>query len=406
MRPAPAPTHLRVPIPLLWVVASLLVVVAGCEKSPVAPAGSVTVTAPVSTSPANGATIANGAQPVTLVVSNAVVTSAGADVTYTFEVATDTTFGTVTTRKSVAQGSGSTSATLDPLPAGRTYYWRVRATGNDTAGPFTAPVSFTIGAAVTLGTPAAVRPLTGAVADQTPTLTVANVTRTGATGPLFYRFEIATSPTFTTLVSSGTVAEGDGTTSFTPATSLPADTAFYWRAQAVDPANSATGTFSSAQMFSTVLSIDLRTVNFQRFVNVTAWPVTDRILGVDQDGGDGHMCIDHEKRGLWPAVSFLGDPDAQIEANQWYFARINGQWYAGSGEWVRPGQICKVGQTSAEIGKDGTWGGPMDSWIPKRGELVGYMMTTPARYWPDMQTLDERSNVVVLPWVVDGSSAP
>jgi hypothetical protein len=140
-------------------------------------------------------------------------------------------------------------------------------------------------------------------------------------------------------------------------------------------------------------------------VDVSSWPITDRIISVDQDGGDGHICIDHEKSGVWPSVAFV-DPGAEIEANQWYFARINGQWYAGAGEWVRPGQICKTGQMSDSIGPDGTWGGPMDTWVPKPGELVGYMMTTPARNWPDMRTLDERSNVVVLPWKVNGRTTP
>jgi hypothetical protein len=54
---------------------------------------------------------------------------------------------------------------------------------------------------------------------------------------------------------------------------------------------------------------------------------------------------------------------------------------------------------SENIGPDGTWGGPMDTWRPRAGELVGYMMTTPARFWPAMKTLDERSNMVVQPWV-------
>jgi hypothetical protein len=95
-----------------------------------------------------------------------------------------------------------------------------------------------------------------------------------------------------------------------------------------------------------------------------------------------------------------------VEANQWYFARINGQWYGGAGEWLRPNQICKEGQKSEDIGKDGTWGGPMDTWIPKRGDLVGYMISTPARTWPKQITIDQRSNVVVQPWVVNGISTP
>jgi hypothetical protein len=151
------------------------------------------------------------------------------------------------------------------------------------------------------------------------------------------------------------------------------------------------------------VTIDLTAVDYQRFINPSAWPETDRIIAVEQDGGAGYICINHTKRGVWPAAPFLGDPTTETEGTQWYFARINGRWYGGAGEWVRPNQICKDGQTSAEIGPDGSWGGPMSTWVPKPGDLVGYMMSTPARTWPAGRTLDERSNVVVLPWRVNGS---
>jgi hypothetical protein len=390
----------------LCLVLILLVGGAACEKAPTSPAGSTSVTVPSLVSPANGAIVPNGDQPLTLTVRNGLVTDAGAPVSYTFEVATDSAFASIVQTKDATQTPGQTSVQLDPLTPGRDYYWHARTKGGDTAGVFSAPIKFTIGAAVALSTPSAVTPLSGGTAEQKPVLTVSNVTRTGSTGTIAYRFEIATSTAFSPIVASGTVAEGSGeSTSFTPSVSLAADTTFYWRAQAVDAANNATSAYSTPQSFSTVLSIDLSTVDYQRFVNVSSWPVTDRILSVDQDGGDGHICIDHEKRGIWPAVAFV-EPGAEIEANQWYFARINGQWYGGAGEWVRPGQICKTGQMSSSIGPDGTWGGPMDTWVPKPGELVGYMMTTPARNWPDISTLDERSNIVVLPWKVNGSTTP
>ena len=40
----------------------------------------------------------------------------------------------------------------------------------------------------------------------------------------------------------------------------------------------------------------------------------------------------------------------------------------------------------------------MDTWQPKPGELVGYMVTTPARSYPEFRTLDERSNIILVPW--------
>ncbi|MEO7191649.1 MAG: hypothetical protein ABI051_11400 [Vicinamibacterales bacterium] len=384
------------------IASAFLCVAVACGKSPVSPGGSPTT--PGLSSPPNGALIANTAQPVTLTVTNATATSG--TVSYTFEVANDSTFATVVLTKEVPQGAGETSVKLDVLPAGREYYWRARTKIGDAVGTFTAPVRFTIGAAVTISTPVPILPLSGASSDQRPRLAVSNVSSNGPAGPLSYRFEISTSAAFSPVLASGTVSEGNGSTSFTPGTDLPADAAFFWRAQVVDPASGATSPYSAPQSFSTALAVDLNKVNYQRFVNISGWPVTNRVISVDQDGGDGHMCIDHEKRGQLPTVNFEDNPLVPVEATQWYFARINGQWYAGAGEWLRPNQICKDGQKSEDIGKDGTWGGPMDTWIPKRGELVGYLISTPARSWPSQTTIDQRSNVVVRPWVVNGISTP
>ena len=376
---------------------------AACSTSPTAPAGAASVTTPGPVSPANGVVIPNASQPVTLTVNNGLVTTDAA-VNYTFEVATDAAFTTILVSKDATQSSGQTSAKLDTLPAGKDYYWHVRTKGGDTIGVFTTPMKFTIGAAVALSTPVPVQPLTGATTDAKPTLTVTNSTRSGPAGTTSYRFEIATSNTFASIAASGTVAEGSGTTSFTPS-QLTGNVTLFWRAQAVDAANSATSAFSTTQSFSTV-SIDLKTVNYQRFVNIADWPITNQIIAVDQDGGDGHMCINHQMRGLWPLAFLEGDPNQAVEGTQWYFARINGQWYGGAGESLRPGQICKAGQKSEDIGPDGTWGGPMDTWQPKRGDLVGYIVSTPARYWPAYRTLDERTNLVIQPWMVNGISTP
>lgn len=378
---------------------------AACGRSPTSPAGSASVSAPGPAAPANGELVPNASQPVTLTVNNGTSTG-GATVTYTFEVATDAAFTAIISSKDVPQGQGQTSLKLDVLPAGRDYYWHARTNSNNTAGTFSVPIKFTIGPSVTLGAPVPVSPVTGTTADQKPTLIVSNVSRTGSVGALSYRFEIASSPAFSTILTSGTVPEGSGSTSFTSTVELPAETTFYWRAQAIDPANNATSSFSTVQTVATIVSIDLTKVNYQRFVNISGWPVTNRIISVDQDGGDGHMCINHEKRGQWPTSLFEDNPLVPVEATQWYFARINGQWYGGAGEWLRPNQICKEGQKSEDIGKDGTWGGPMDTWIPRRGELVGYMISTPARAWPTWRTIDQRSNVVVQPWQVNGISTP
>jgi hypothetical protein len=390
----------------LLICLGLAVLASACSKTPVAPSGPVSVTTASLTSPSNGASIPNLSQPVTLSITNATVTSADA-VLYTFEVASDVLFATKIVTQDVAQGSGTTtSLTLGTLPPGADYYWRTRTKAGGTTGVFSTPLKFSIGAQIIVQPPIPIAPLSGGptLAVLRPTFTITNAIRSGPVTAIAYRFDVSTTSTFTAIVASGTVAEGNGTTSFTPNVDLPGATTFFWRAQSVDTGSGVTSNFSVSQTFTTQVVINLNTVNYQRFVNIANWPVTNTIIAVEQDGSPdasppGPMCINHTKRGIWPTSDFFGDPLVQVEGNQWYFAFINGVWYGGSGENMRPNQICKQGQMSEAIGPDGTWGGPMDTWRPRRGELVGYAMTTPARFWPSMKTLDERSNIVIQPWV-------
>ena len=39
---------------------------------------------------------------------------------------------------------------------------------------------------------------------------------------------------------------------------------------------------------------------------------------------------------------------------------------------------------------------PLRSYVPRQGDLIGLMMTTPARFYPAMRTVDERTNVVLV----------
>jgi hypothetical protein len=256
---------------------------ASCARSPVSPAGDATVTTPVPTSPANGALIANSAQPVVLTVNNALVTKAGAVVSYTFEVSTDAGLSAIVSAKDVPERSGQTTATLDVLPPARDYYWHVRTNGGSTIGAFTPVMKFTIGAAVTLGTPVPLSPASGAAAGPRPTLTVSNVTRTGPVGPLSYRFEISTSTTFTPILASGTVPEGVGTTSFTPASDLATDGSYYWRAQAIDASNDAASAFSTPETFATIAGSGPTPPNDQPVVKVSA-RLHRPVAGSDRSG--------------------------------------------------------------------------------------------------------------------------
>ena len=128
---------------------------------------------------------------------------------------------------------------------------------------------------------------------------------------------------------------------------------------------------------------------------VASWPQTATIAStkaVDHD-----LCINHTSLGRWPSTIFFGDPNTLVEGNQWVFANIGGRWYGGAADWYRPGQACKD-VTAATIAADAFYDPrmePLRSWRPRPGETFGVMSTTPARAWPDMRTIDQRTNVVL-----------
>jgi hypothetical protein len=240
---------------------------AACSKSPTAPATPPAV--PALTTPTNGAQIPNQGQPVTLVVLNASGSAAGT--TYTFEVASDMAFTTkVQTKDGISAGiTGQTSAQLDPLPAQRDYYWRARAQATGATGAFSEPFKFSIGGAIALGAPVPIGPLTNAETSSRPALRVSNVSRTGPTGPIAYRFEIARDSGFASLVVVGTNSEGVNETGFIPTIDLPTRARLFWRTFAIDAANAVTSPSSTVQSFTALPS---QAENVAQQLGVVLWP--------------------------------------------------------------------------------------------------------------------------------------
>jgi len=253
---------------LAWCVLAAAAAAFGCSSSnpsqpttttsaasaPAAANATASIAAPRPVAPANNPTIRFADQPVTLTAANAITTASGAAITYTFEVASDAAFTTrVQTWDNVAEGAAGTGVTtqkLDPLAAARDYWWHVRASGGGTTGVFGPPSKFTVGPQVTLTAPTPIAPLTGQQTAPRPTLRVSNAARTGPAGPITYRFEIATSSAFTTIVATGTVAEGVNETGYTPPANLTLDTLFYWRATALDSLNAVASAPSAVQSFT------------------------------------------------------------------------------------------------------------------------------------------------------------
>src|SRR4030095_10567258 len=110
-------------------------------------------------------TVPVGASPLTMTIDNARSTPAQ-PLTYTFEVATDSTFATrVFVQDGVPQGEGGrTSVTVGTgLEPGVHYAWGARAAASGVSGPVTAPWAFSTAADRALGTPVVLAPATGTV---------------------------------------------------------------------------------------------------------------------------------------------------------------------------------------------------------------------------------------------------
>lgn len=387
---------------------SLAVSCVACGKITSSSGPSVTLGVPRLLEPASNISIADGDQPVTLVVENA-TTSGSTPPTYTFEVASDDRFAAiVVSRDNVPQGTGGrTSVTLDRLPAGRTYYWRAQAKDGSTAGSFSAAARFDIVAA-SLDAPVPISPANNATVNEArPAFVVINSGRSGSVGSVSYTFEVSENATYSPVIASGTVAEQPGQTRFVPGSDLPMDRVLYWRARASD--GSVTSGWSLAS-FRTESGVDLTKVIWVKGPNISGWAETSRITAVRITGSE--VCVEHTKLGAWPPVPFFGDPSTLAEgnfgfcANTKYMANGDGrdQWYCAAAFWNRPGQSCKG--ENAQTLRD-TWylpsEEPMHSWIPRPAEPFGIYMTTPARFWPDMRTVDERTNVLLMTWPATGA---
>jgi hypothetical protein len=421
--------HRAVQSALIPVFAIVLAVgAAGCDvaksESPTSPSvagaiAGVTISTPTMVDPPAGKRFEVTQLPVTLTVQNS-TTNSQRTVKYVFDVASDAGFTTkVVDAVSVAQdGSGKTKYTVDKgLETGKTYFWRVKADDGANQSAVAAAQDFSV-YTLSISTPVLIFPTANqrlASTDTPVTLTIQNSTTNGEAA-LRYIFEVATDPAFNARVYLADVAAGgNDRTQLRIDMNLESNRIYYWRAKATD--GTAQSPFSGGQSFSidppVVVSvptqstpsspggstpsandaIDLRTVSFVKGENISGWSVTSTITNAGWSNGT--LCTEHTKQGKWPALPFFDDPYTTVEGNQIVFAKINGKWYGGSGEWLRPGQGCKG--VPADMGPDTFYDAPpLSSWIPRSGETYGLAVSTPSRagQWGTA----ERSNVVLVVW--------
>lgn len=383
----------------LWPLLAVLGLAVACQAAPSGP--SVTFTAPQAQALAGDATYPYAAQPIIVTLTNAVRTGA-AVVTYDVEVATAESFATpVVTLTDLPEGTaGTTTVTLPQLAGNQLYHWRSRAVINGIAGAFSAAQSFLIRPQVQLQAPTVMVPADQEVVfTSRPTLLVRNVARSGDPGVLTYEFQISGSTSFSSLLASGVVTEQSGDTTWTPGVDLPLGL-FYWRARASDPASATVGPFSATAAVDrrpdTGDQIDLSTVTVVLGPgNIATWPVGARVTSASANNSE--VCIDHPALATWPGTIFFDEPGVLVQGNQWMFAFIGGKWYGGSARWFRPGQTCKGINADPFAGTfymDSAE--PLRSYVPRAGDTIGLMSSTPNRFYPSMATVDQRTNVVLV----------
>jgi hypothetical protein len=132
--------------------------------------------------------------------------------------------------------------------------------------------------------------------------------------------------------------------------------------------------------------------------NATEWAQTSTISEVTfHPAGTSNVtriCFPHSKAGKWPR-SGAG------EGNVWIVAEVRGTWYAATWDYIRPGQVCKSANGFTwNSRRDGvgahTQKPPLESWVPRSGERVGFMVSGFAR--TTQRTTLERSNIFMTEW--------
>lgn len=153
--------------------------------------------------------------------------------------------------------------------------------------------------------------------------------------------------------------------------------------------------------------IDLSAVVIHNSPDVKDWPVTATITKIDFRPSGVH--VEHSKNrgsGAWPNIRPPGW-DGDLQYTLWIFLNIGGQWH-GSG-CIQFWQDCdQNGGPPEQFARN--WYYAADRWAPmtghqpSQGEPVGFMVTAGDARNNGVQSVRERSNVVLMPFPVSGGS--
>jgi len=373
---------------------------AACSKS--ATSADHSFGAPQASTPANGASIAFSAQPITVTITNA-ARAGSASATYSVEVATDSGFGNkVFTKDGVSEGTGgSTNIPLSSLNGGTTYYWHSAATIDGVKGEMSPTRTFTVQPNIVFQPPTDGTPANnGTASDSHPTFSVTNSSKTGPAGAVFYEFQVATSSSFQSiLASSGPVPEqSGGRTSWTSTVELNPGN-YVWRARATDPSNNVQGPYTDAATF-TLVPFDMRkAVIWDNPSDLGSWAETANITRVDLSGG--RIVVDFDKRlspDHWPDVGF---GDGALEYTLGICLNLNGTWNCSAVVQFWYGRDLEAGgdvnNIAGEWFYDNRWGA-LKGHQPAYGETVGWFVAAGNLRDSGNVIAKERSKVLLLPF--------
>ena len=139
--------------------------------------------------------------------------------------------------------------------------------------------------------------------------------------------------------------------------------------------------------------------------DVAGWPITTAITSMDF-GGNG-VRVDFSKKdggGRWPDVVPPGW-DGSLQYTLWMVVFIDGRWYTSGGAEYWYG-LDRQGGPPNEFAYNwyyspAVWG-PLANHQPANGERVGFFVTAGDARAKDVRTVNERSNVVALPFPSGG----
>ena len=220
------------------------------------PLAGITISVPTPIQPADGQLIAVGAQPVTLVFRSA-VSDSPRPFWHEAQIAEDGDFVSILhTFEEIPSDDGDMVSfelplTLDPE---RIYHWRTRAVDGANTGPYSNGASFDIYSPVTIGAPTLDLPPDGATVQiDAPLLSVNNATVDGPASNIIYRFEISSSPSFSSLTAVLSVSPSTGPTTSAQPGGLGFDRTYYWRVhvRATGRTGEVVGPFSTTRSFRT-----------------------------------------------------------------------------------------------------------------------------------------------------------